>query len=109
LWKGIEGFSVKDELKKIAITEMKHAETIAERISYLGESPTTKPKAVTVGESLKEMIEQDRKDEEGAIELYKRIIKVADGEGDITTASIFRKILEDEEEHHSFFSSLLEK
>lgn len=26
LWRGVEGFAVKDELKSIAITEMKHAE-----------------------------------------------------------------------------------
>jgi bacterioferritin (cytochrome b1) len=30
------------------------------------------------------------------------------GEGDTTTAFIFREILEDEEEHHDFFISLKE-
>jgi len=42
-WRGVKGFAVKDELKSIAITEMKHAEVIAERLFYLGEIPTTKP------------------------------------------------------------------
>lgn len=30
MWKGVKGFAVKDELKAIGITEMKHAEAIAE-------------------------------------------------------------------------------
>ena len=75
LWKGVEGFAVKDELKTIAITEMKHAEAIAERLAYLGGTPTTKPDPIFVGGSLKEMIEKDKKDEESAIKLYKKIIK----------------------------------
>jgi len=109
LWKGVKGFSVKDELKKIAITEMKHAEKIAERLSYLGGIPTTKPDPIFVGETLKEMIEQDKKDEENAIKLYKEIIEKAEKEGDIATADIFKKILIDEEEHHDTFTSLLEE
>lgn len=108
-WSGAEAFAIKDELRKIAITEMKHAETIAERLFYLGGKPTTKPEPIFVGETLKEMIERDIKDEEGAISLYKQIIKKAEEEDDITTARIFRKILEDEEEHHDFFTSVLEK
>ncbi len=111
LWKGVKGFSVKDELKSIAVTEMKHAEEIAERLTYLGGIgiPTTKPDPIFVGESLKEMIEGDAKAEQEAINLYKNIIDVATKEGDVTTARIFRKILEDEEEHHDTFTSLLEE
>ncbi|TET99165.1 MAG: ferritin [Candidatus Stahlbacteria bacterium] len=108
LWKGVEGFAVKDELKAIAITEMKHAEAIAERLAYLGGTPTTKPDPIFVGGSLKEMIEKDKKDEESAIELYKKLIKKARDKEDSTTARLFRKILEDEEEHHDTFTGLLE-
>jgi len=109
LWKGVKGFPVKDELKKIAITEMKHAEAIAERLAYLGGIPTTKPDPIFVGESLKEIIERDKMDEENALKLYKEIIKKAENEGDITTADLFKKILADEEEHHDIFTSLLEE
>ncbi len=97
-----------DELKKIAIQEMKHAEEIAERLWYLGGKPTITPSPIHVGENLKEMMEQDIKDEENAIKLYKEIIEVAIKEGDVTTARLFRKILEDEEEHHDFFTTVLE-
>ena len=108
-WKGVKGFAVREELKKIAVTEMKHAEAIAERLVYLGGKPTTKPEPIFVGETLKEMIERDKIDEENAITLYKQIIQAANNEGDITTARLFRKILGEEEEHHDFFTSLLEE
>ena len=109
LWSGVKAFVVKDELKGIAIAEMKHAEAIAERLFYLGGTPTTKPSPIFVGNTLKEMIERDRKDEEGAIELYKKIIEKARKEGDETTNRLFRQILSDEEEHHDTFVSLLEE
>jgi len=109
LWRGVKGFAVKDELKKIAITEMKHAEAVAERLAYLGGTPTTKPDLIFVGQTLKEMIEKDKKDEETAIALYKKVIETAKKEGDITTARIFKKILEEEEDHHDIFTSLLEE
>jgi len=108
-WSGVKGFAVKDELKSIAIAEMKHAEAIAERLFYLGGTPTTKPNPIFVGEALKEMIERDRKDEEGAVSLYKDIIEAARKEGDATTAFLFEKILEEEEDHHDTFTSLLEE
>jgi len=108
-WKGVKAFTVKDELKKIAITEMKHAEKIAERLVYLGGEPTTKPDPIFVKKNLKEMIEQDKKDEETAITLYKQIIETAEEEKDVTTAEIFREILEEEEDHHDTFTTLLEE
>lgn len=97
-----------DRFKEIAIEEMKHAEEIAERLWYLGGTPTTTPDPIRVGADLREMLEQDVKDEERAIVLYKRVIEVAQEEGDITTAELFKKILKDEEEHHDFFTTALE-
>jgi len=107
-WSGVKGFAVQDELEKIAITEMKHAEKIAERLFYLGGTPTTKPNPINVGKTLKQMITQDIKDEANAIKLYKQIIEMAEKEGDTTTAFIFRQILEDEEDHHDTFTTMLE-
>ena len=108
-WSGVKGFAVQEELKSIAIAEMKHAEAIAERLFYFGGIPTTKPSPIFVGQNLKEMIGQDVKDEEGAIELYKQVIEVAKNEGDETTYDLFRQILADEEGHHDTFTSLMEE
>ncbi len=108
LWKGVKAFAVREEFEKIAIEEMKHAEAIAERLAFLGGRPTTKPAPIFVGETLREMLKQDIKDEQEAIELYRKIIKKAQEEEDFTTARLFRKILEDEEEHLDTFQGLLE-
>jgi bacterioferritin len=108
-WQGVDAFTVQPALKEIAIDEMKHAEAIAERLYYLGDKPTTAPTPIFVGDTLKEMLEQDVKDEEGAIAHYKEIVKRAEAEGDVVTAHMFREILTDEEEHHDTFTSLLER
>ena len=103
---GVESLEVTDKLKKIAITEMKHAEAIAERLDYLGGEPTTEPAKITVGKNLNEMIDLDIKAEEEAIGLYKQIIKVALEEEDYTTKRLFEGILADEEEHHNDFLTM---
>jgi len=108
MWGGVKGFAVKDELQSIAVEEMKHAESIAERLYYLGGTPTTKPDPIFVGSTLKEMIEQDVKDEEVAIRLYQKIVAKAKAENDETTNHLFRDILEQEEDHHDTFTTLLE-
>jgi len=106
---GVKAVAVKDEFKSVAIEEMKHAEKIAERLWYLGGTPTTKPAAITVGENLREFLEFDVQAEVEAVEMYRKIIALATQEGDITTAFIFKEILEDEEEHHDIFTTMLEE
>jgi bacterioferritin len=106
---GVKGIAVQDKFKQTAIAEMKHAEKIAERLWYLGGIPTTKPAPIEVGKSLKEFLELDTKAEVEAIDMYKGIIEMAQKEGDVTTAFIFKEILEDEEEHHDLFTTMLEE
>lgn len=104
-WMGVDHFSVSDKFREIAIEEMKHAEKIAERLWYLEGVPTTKPAQINIGDDLYGMIANDIKAEEEAIVLYKSIQKQADSEDDPTTRFIFEEILEDEEDHHDFFTS----
>jgi bacterioferritin len=106
---GVKGLAVQDKFKQTAIAEMKHAEKIAGRLWYLGGTPTRKPDPIMVGESLKEFLENDTKAEEEAITMYKGIIEMAQKEKDVTTAFIFKEILEDEEEHHDLFTTMLEE
>jgi len=105
---GYKSPPIADALKKTAIDEMKHAEALAERMDYLGAEATTKPAPITVGKSLKEMLELDIKAETEAIALYKKIIEKAAEEKDYTTKRIIEGILQDEEEHHDGFESLIE-
>ncbi|HEY9207198.1 MAG TPA: ferritin-like domain-containing protein [Candidatus Methanoperedens sp.] len=104
---GMKSPEIKDIFEDIAIVEMKHAEKIAERLFYLGGIPTTKPTPINVGYSLEEMIEFDLKAEDEAIELYTKIIKVADSLEDSTTRLLFEEILAAEEEHKHTFTILL--
>jgi len=106
---GVKGVAVQDKFKETGVAEMKHAEKIAERLWYLGGTPTTKPDPIFVGGSLREFLEYDTKAEEEAITMYKTIIEMAQKEGDVTTAFMFKEILEDEEEHHDLFTTMLEE
>ncbi|MBI2851501.1 MAG: ferritin [Chloroflexi bacterium] len=107
-WGGVKGFAVQSEFKSIAMQEMKHAEAIAERLYYLGGIPSTRPTPINVGNTIKERLEQDIKDEAGAITLYKQIIEVANQDKDSTTAFLFQDILKAEEAHHDTFTTMLE-
>jgi bacterioferritin len=53
---GIKSVAVEGVFKEIAITEMKHAEEIAERLAYLGGNPTLKPDPIFVGSRAREKI-----------------------------------------------------
>ena len=55
------------------------------------------------------MVTLDKKAEEEAITLYRQIIEKAMAEKDYVTWELFEEILEDEEDHHNTFSTLLQK
>ena len=83
---GVKGKAVRDEFRKIGMVEMKHAEAVAERLWYLGGTPTVKPAPINVGTNLKESLEINAKVEAQAHQLYGKIIEQAQKEGDVTTA-----------------------
>ncbi|MBF0559024.1 MAG: ferritin [Nitrospirae bacterium] len=106
--KGINSQSVGPIFRQIALAEMLHAEMIAERLEYLGGEPTTQPTPIAIGKKAKDMLKLNKKSEEDAIALYKKIIKIAEKEDDYTTKKLFEQILSEEEDHHNTFSMLLE-
>jgi bacterioferritin len=106
---GPDGVALAGEFKAVAITEMKHAEELAERIDYLGGDPTTKPETISGRDAstLAEMAAADRDSEADAVARYKEAIKVADAADDVTTRKLLESILGDEEDHHKTFSDML--
>jgi len=107
-WKGAKAFASNGELKAIAITEMRHAEALAERLDYLGGTPTTKPAEIKVGgDDLWQQMKNDVEAEANTINRYNRIIQLCEKVGDVTTRTLVEGILREEEEHHDFFSSIL--
>ncbi len=105
--KGLSSPEVRKIIRAISIVEMKHAEAIAERLNYLGTVPTTKPVQIKVGGDLRQMVADDLEAERDAIALYKKVISVADAQGDVVTRNLFEDILAAEEDHEAQFSSLL--
>ncbi len=69
---GVKGIAAQDQFKKTAITELKHAEGIDERLWYLEGPPTTQPSAITVGGSLKG-ISRTRHEGKGRGYLYSKV------------------------------------
>lgn len=107
---GAEGLALAGEFKEVAITEMKHAESLAERIDFLGGDPTTAPaKIVTGDKTLADMAKTDLASEKDAVKLYSAAIKVADDAGDTTTRRLLEDILADEEDHVNTFATMLGK
>jgi len=87
---------------------MKHSESFADRLYYLGGVPKTKPMDIKVGKTLKEMVELDLKAETESIDLCKEIIKIAAEENDPTTRLLTEEILKETEEHADKFKRMLE-
>lgn len=104
---GMESPPILDMFKEISIDEMKHAEKLAERIAYLGGVPVQKPTKVVRGGDLKKMIKDDLDAEMGAIERYRRHIKLCDELGDVTTRRMLEEILAQEEGHADSWESVL--
>lgn len=94
-------------LKDTAITEMKHAEKIAERIFILGGEATTKAFPPKIGNSFEEFLNNDLAAEEEAMKFYREIIKEALKRGDITTKNLIEEIYTQEEEHYWAFDEFV--
>src|SRR3972149_1989674 len=96
---GMTSLEVRDAFKKAALEEMKHAETCAERIVYLGGTPTTELAKFKTGGDISQMLQDDLAVELAAIERFKKFIKSCDELGDPVTRRAFEGMLAEEEEH----------
>src|SRR5689334_9928760 len=89
-----------DYIKKQSIDEMKHAESLIERILFLDGTPNlTELMKLSVGQNVREQIESDLKLEIEAVAMYNRCIAGARDAGDNASRELFERLLKDEEEH----------
>jgi len=86
-------------IKKQSIGEMKHAESLLERIFFLEGTPTMEPMKLTVGKSVKEAIESDLALELSAVKSYNAAVQIATEEKDNGSRDLFVVLLKDEESH----------
>src|SRR6266581_9460633 len=84
-------------IKKQSIDEMRHAEILMERILFLDGTPTMEPMSLTIGKSVKEMIESDLDLEHGAVASYNESIRICVESGDNGSRDLFVRLLKDEE------------
>ncbi len=97
------------KLKEIGIVEMKHAEKLAERILFLGGTPTTQPSAqAKKGLEIVEMLKVDVELEQSAVDMYNDFANKCAQEGDNISKAIFEELLADEEEHVDDFQNILD-
>ncbi len=86
-------------IKKQSIGEMMHAESLLERILFLDGVPTMEPLKLTVGSTVKNMIEADLKLEIGAVAQYNAAVQIAMEHKDNGSRDLLVALLKDEESH----------
>jgi bacterioferritin len=98
-----------DQIKVRAITEMKHAEKLIERVIFLEGTPKINVlNEVNIGENIEEQFKNDCRAEELAVKAYNDNIRLAMELGDHGTAYIMRSILMEEEGHLDWLEMQLE-
>lgn len=89
-----------------SIDEMKHADTLAERVLFLDGLPNFQAiHKLKVGETVEEILRADLAVEMEAIPLLKDAIEYCESVRDYVSREIFERILENEEEHVDFLES----
>ncbi|MDR1140251.1 MAG: hypothetical protein LBL62_01070 [Planctomycetaceae bacterium] len=94
------------EVKKIAIDEMKHAEAFAERIKDIDGSfePTIEIGGNVIrGQEVEEMFLFDANNEDETMVIYNDFMKICRENNDSVSATLFEKILNEEQEHFNYF------
>jgi len=95
-------------VKKLSITEMKHAEELIERTLFLEGAPNLSelPK-LDIGKDVKQQLQNDLALELGAVASYNEAIATCRKAGDNGTADFLKGILAEEEDHVDFFEEQL--
>jgi bacterioferritin len=96
-----------DYIKKQSIDEMKHAEVLIERVLFLDGTPTMEPLKLTVGTTVRHMIESDLALELNAVKQYNAAVLIATQEKDNGSRDLLVKLLKDEEDHVDWLEAQL--
>ncbi|HEY3738004.1 MAG TPA: bacterioferritin [Jatrophihabitans sp.] len=92
-----------------SIDEMKHAETVTDRILYLDGLPNyQRLLPLRIGQTVREMFEADLAVEMEAVARLRGGIDYMRGIGDVTSGRVFEEILEDEERHVDYLETQLD-
>ena len=87
-------------IKKQSIDEMRHAESLIERILFLDATPTmTETMKLTIGQNVKDQLQSDLNLEIAAVALYNKAVETSREAGDNASRELFERLLKDEEAH----------
>jgi bacterioferritin len=92
-------------IKKQSIGEMKHAESLIERILFLDGSPSMQPLELSVGVTVQDMLKNDLNLELSAVKQYNAAVAIATEQVDNGSRDLLEKLLKDEEEHVDFLEA----
>ena len=92
-------------IKKQSIDEMRHTELLMERILFLDGTPSMQPLSLSIGQSVKDMIESDLALEIEAVASYNEAIKISVENADNGSRDLFVRLLKDEEGHVDWLES----
>jgi bacterioferritin len=96
-------------MKLIAIDEMRHAETFAERVKELGGEPATELAGkVERGQDINVIFSFDVGQEEDAVDAYNQFLLVCRENGDSTSMKLFEAIIDEEQVHLNYFDNISE-
>jgi bacterioferritin len=99
-----------EAIEKRAITEMKHAEKLIERILFLDGIPVvSKLNKIEIGSDVKAQFENDLDAERMAVQAYNEGIQLAVESGDNGTRALLESILTDEEDHVDWLEAQLDQ
>ena len=96
-----------DYIKKQSIDEMKHAEVLIERVLFLDGTPTMEPLKLTVGTTVRNLIESDLALELNAVKQYNAAVQIATQEKNNGSRDLLVKLLKDEEDHVDWLEAQL--
>jgi bacterioferritin len=96
---GAEFLSTVDELKTHLVQELQHAQILAEQVSFLGGSPSTRVPAVEQIEDARSALGADLKLEEAQLGNYRERFNQAMELGLADVAEALRPLLEQTQEH----------
>ena len=92
-----------------SVDEMRHAETLADRILFLDALPNFQRLfPLRIGRTITQMLESDMAVETEAVDRLRRGIEYMRSISDVTSANIFEGILSDEEEHIDYLETQLD-
>ena len=92
-----------------SIDEMKHADSLAERILFLDGLPNFQALGrLRIGENVEEVLKADLEAEHQGAALYRELVAHAETVRDYVTRDLARSILADEEKHIDFLETQFE-